>query len=1075
MLVLLSLLTSTCMAAEPKLTFEGAKRHPTVNVTPEDVARARRQITSDAAAKTWFESLEKSVAPWADKDPAWVRSVMPGEGASFAYGFTGCPICGGRWSAWGGARCSFDKPGKVTCSGEHVLPDADHPDPGTGYKAPDGRIHYFVGSYNAWVVETLIFKIAEPYAKIHLLTGDDRAGRMAAVILDEIARIYPSCDKGSWDYPSNPPSGRLCRPWYQVARVLVHFVDIYDWIYGHPALDEPSSRRGLTRRQNIEKNLLLNGAAYCYDMSVRQGGLHNGQADYLRGALAVGVVLGIPEYITWPVEGTYGIRTMLANNVDRDGRYFETASGYALHTRNLYLTFAEPLFNYRGSVFPNGLNLYDDPKFQSFCLLPQMATVCLGHEAPFGDAAPVFRTRTKHPYHPATIYDLVYTERLATRVSDPKQRAAHAALLQELRRRDPDADRRIGDLPEWRIFHGPGSLPTGGTLTARMTQYLDGSFFVGQKGLAVLRLGGDESAQAAIVRFGPSLVHGHLDDLNVNYFARGREMTYDIGYSLGSTHTQVGWAKQTISHNTVVVDETSQGGGMFGGSLLHFADLPGCVLAEGSSVVYADRGVGVYRRLIALTDRYALDVFRVRGGGQHDLPLHGLSTRVDFSGIAFGQPKPGSLAGETYRWGELQLNDGDMKGYAGKPYWNPPPGNGYGFLCRPAYAKPTGNWSATWAMEEGTRYQLLALHQRGTEVATAVAPGLYPTFPSARHVIRRRKGNDLSSCFVSIWQSYDGNKKPSVKSLRRIDGDDDLSAETAVALVAELSDGQRDVWCLAPSADATVSAKTGDVEIAARGAIARCRLNGDDIVSVEMIRAQGLSVAGWRFTLDGPSRNVPVAELPTAGKRSIKTNADWIDDGRYDGLPIYVANRAYSRNSAYTIDHVSGREVTIEQADTILGMGVVSEVKGTHTLVTKVPHEYARTVSRHGASGFFKGKLLRTEDGRAGTHIREIQFGPAGTMTIDVDSTTGLEPGQTFIYHDVRPGDTLTVHHHLSMVREEPGRYRLRTNADVTIRAPGQGTITYLDKSGRRKEVIGGRIPRGELSRSGQTMVTLTD
>ncbi len=354
-------ITLTCALAaktpDGGIAVEGAPRHPTVTVTPEDVERARQRVRTEPDAKAWFESVKKRAAVWAERDPAWVHEAMPAEGACFAYGFTGCPICGSRWGSWGSARASFDQPGTVKCAKGHVLPDEKHPDPGTGYTAQDGRIHYFVGSYNAWVVETVLFKIAKPYANLYLLGGDARAGRMAAVILDEIARIYPSCDKGSWDYPSNPPSGRLNRPWYQVARVLVHYVDIYDRVFDHPALDEPSAVSGLTRRQNIEKNLLRNGAKYCYDMSIKQGGLHNGQADYLRGVLAVGVVLGIPEYITWPVDGPYGIRTMLANNVDRDGRYFETSASYAWHTRSLYLTFSEPLFNYRGSAYPNGLNL----------------------------------------------------------------------------------------------------------------------------------------------------------------------------------------------------------------------------------------------------------------------------------------------------------------------------------------------------------------------------------------------------------------------------------------------------------------------------------------------------------------------------------------------------------------------------------------------------------------------------------------------------------------------------------------------------------------------------------------------
>jgi len=45
--------------------------------------------------------LTESVARWDNKSPAWVESVMPGEAACFAYGFTGCPRCGARWGTWG--------------------------------------------------------------------------------------------------------------------------------------------------------------------------------------------------------------------------------------------------------------------------------------------------------------------------------------------------------------------------------------------------------------------------------------------------------------------------------------------------------------------------------------------------------------------------------------------------------------------------------------------------------------------------------------------------------------------------------------------------------------------------------------------------------------------------------------------------------------------------------------------------------------------------------------------------------------------------------------------------------------
>ena len=1062
------MLLSLVLAEPTKLTIEGAPYHPTVNVSSADVERARERIRTDPAAKAWFESLVESVEAWDDKDTGWISEVMPSKGACFAYGFTGCPICGSRWGTWGSARASFEKPGHVTCTQGHILPDGDHPDTGTGYVAEDKRIHYFVGSYNAWVVETLTFKIAKPYSNIYLLTDDERAGAMAATILDHIAAIYPSCDKGSWDYPSNPPSGRLNRPWYQVARVLVHYVDIYDRIYDHPALYDASATTGLTRRQNIERNLLINGARYCYDMSIKQGGLHNGEADYLRGVLAVGVVLGIPEYITWPVDGHNGIRAMLANNVDRDGRYFETSAGYGLHTRSLYLTFAEPLINYRGSVFPGGLNLYDDPRFQSFLVLPQMAFVCLGHDVPFGDHHPV-RARRVPPYNPTTLFDTRYAEYLATRVSDPAQRASYATLLKRLAERDPKAAERM---LEWRIFHKPDAAPAEApSLSNRVERLLNGSFFFGQKGLAVLRRSDDRFAHAAAVRFGPSLVHGHLDDLNVNYFAHGYEMTYDIGYGLGSTHTQVGWAKQTISHNTVVVDEQSQGGGTFGGSLYHFADLPGLTLADASSTVYAHAGVGTYRRLIALTDCYALDVFRVSGGRQHDLPLHAPATEISIQNLVFDQPRTGSLAGEQYRWGELQLNDGDMKGYPNKPYWNPPPENGYGFLVQPASARPEAYWSATWHLndEDNTRFVLNALHTDGTEVITATAPGIYPSLPDARHVVRRRTGTDLSSCFVSLWQTATGTMPPAISTIRRIDTGTSLNAKASFALAVSHADGKRDIWAINPTPDATVNARDGDIPVTFRGSYAICRLQGAQLLAAHLLDAKTLEIAGWTITLDSPSRSASITGLPDGA--AVGVEATWPDDGRYNSGPLYITNPHYSRTSPYTIDHVAGNRVFLEQTDTILGLGTVHEIPDAITLLTRIPHEYARPVTRRGPTGFFRGKLLRTDDGSAASHIRDVTFG--NPMAIRVDSTAGFKTGQPFRYHDVQPGDTATVHHYLALNHLSDNTYQLQTNTDVTLTAPKDRQIQYIDQAGRSQLATNGNIPRTNLPLSGLTTLTL--
>ena len=554
---------------------------------------------------------------------------MPGAGACFAYGFTGCPICGANWGTWGGACASFDNPGRVKCAKGHTLPDAEHADPGTGYIGKDKRVHYFVGSYNAWAVETLTFKAADNLAYAYTLTGDERYAAKASLILDALASIYPACNKGSWDYPSRPPSGRFNRPWYQVARVLVHYVDQYDQLCASPSLDAPSLAPGLTRRQNIETNLLRNGAAYCYAQS-RAGGLHNGEADYVRGSLAVGVCLGIPEYVRWAVDGPFGIYSMVENNLDRDGQYFETSTLYASHARELYLTFADPLLNYRGSAYPQGVNLYQHPKFRRLLQLLNSSLNCNGHLPRFGDSGPD-PLRIAPPSRPFDAADYSSLERLYARTADSAAQRQLAALLNWLAEGDADrtraersaaqrlpgsavpwvgnrdVERAYADLEErrWLLFHARPLPEATEPPPAEYLRQLSGCGLFGQKGIGILRQGAGPTAQALLLRFGPSLNHGHQDDLNLNFFARGYELTYDLGYGLGSTHTQVGWSRQSASHNLVVVNERSQGQDATGsgGSLHLLADLPTLKLIEASSESsYAGQGVKLYRRTLALVD-----------------------------------------------------------------------------------------------------------------------------------------------------------------------------------------------------------------------------------------------------------------------------------------------------------------------------------------------------------------------------------------------------------------------------------------------------------------------------------------
>ena len=214
-----------------------------------------------------------------------------------------------------------------------------------------------------------------------VLTGDRRYAHVLSVLLDALAAIYPSCDKGPVWYPG--VGGRLNRPFYQTARTLIYYANVYDLTYDSPEWDLPSCDPAAgTRRTHYEQNLLRNGAAYCFGEVTKQKSpaLHNGNCDYLQGALAVGRVLAVAKYIDFVLESDLSIFNFIDNTIDRDGQYYETSFSYSLHAVELFSHHAEMLRNFRSPKYPQGVNLYDLPKLRSNYLRAERDIDCAGHQ-----------------------------------------------------------------------------------------------------------------------------------------------------------------------------------------------------------------------------------------------------------------------------------------------------------------------------------------------------------------------------------------------------------------------------------------------------------------------------------------------------------------------------------------------------------------------------------------------------------------------------------------------------------------------------------------------------------------------
>ncbi|MCD6350557.1 MAG: hypothetical protein J7M26_00450, partial [Armatimonadetes bacterium] len=179
---------------------------------------------------------------------------------------------------------------------------------------------------------------------------------------------------------------------------------------------------------------------------------------------------------------------------------------------------------------------------------------------------------------------------------------------------------------------------------------------------------------------------------------------------------------------------------------------------------YSAQKATVYCRTLALIgeppDCYALDLFRVAGGKQHDYFFHALGEKMVAEGVEFGPKEGGSLAGPDIRWGDKIGNDGDIKGHPNKPYWLAPPGNGYGFLIDPQRAKPTGDWHATWTVGEGDgKLTMTPAPDEGIEALTAWGPGILPRLPGAQFMVLRRRTSGaqdegLTSTFACAYEPW---------------------------------------------------------------------------------------------------------------------------------------------------------------------------------------------------------------------------------------------------------------------------------------------------------------------------------
>ena len=211
-----------------------------------------------------------------------------------------------------------------------------------------------------------------------------------------------------------------------------------------------------------------------------------------------------------------------------------------------------------------------------------------------------------------------------------------------------------------------------------------------------------------------------------------------------------GWTTHTVCHATVEVDAHRQAVSVFG-DLHAFVETEGVRLMDASCEdTYKYQGIDRYRRTLLLIDLpdesgYVVDVFRVRGGQQHDYLFHGPPVAVDIEGVSLSDPAEGTLAGTDVTFG--QVTEG-VTPYA-------PENNDYQYLFNVRQAGWQGRVDARWTVPNQGTFGVNFLSDVGE---TLLLTDGYPR-PSSKSlspmpfIVRRRipTVEDPESRFISIF------------------------------------------------------------------------------------------------------------------------------------------------------------------------------------------------------------------------------------------------------------------------------------------------------------------------------------
>ncbi|MGD9496592.1 MAG: heparinase II/III family protein [Armatimonadota bacterium] len=477
-------------------------------------------------------------------------------------------------------------------------------------------------------------------------------------------------------------------------------------------------------------------------------------------------------------------------------------------------------------------------------------------------------------------------------------------------------------------------------------------------GHAILGSGAGEARAQAQLHFSGSHGHAHCDPLNLTFWAGGRELVSDLGY----THTIYRrYSTSSAAHNLVVVDECDTSTGR--GDLPWTGEMrlwePRGPLAQAVSVDQAHvyPATSRYQRTVVLVSRpdapgYLVDLFDVEGGAQHDWLLRGSAdadqtatsplpmTTLDHSLLGPGRemvPYINEGGGSTVPVGAQNANvpveEGEETQY-----------NVYGLLRDLRQVATDDDFTATFAFaEDGPPLTVTVLGAPGSEYFLATGPSIrraeedsakLDDFLQPVIVARRRGEAPLSSRFASVLWPGEGDA-PQVSSLR--------SGGEVVGV--EVRHGEFRDLIIAPPEAPTEPIQIAEAGITTDAPLAVIRIRRDELIAAQATGGTLLHIGAREIALrpelratitastggeQGGSPELTIegdlpADLPLAGRPVLVEHTD----GRFS---LLEAVRLEERDGAQVLVCAQPPDFTVAGETTSFHYYPVRQIEGHPTL-----------------------------------------------------------------------------------------------------------------------------------------------